>query len=106
MLKDPKAHYLRQRARGIHELSGIPEARRGQHYLEKLLTPAERSARNVAKLKVEDESLMKLLERSSERLEKMHSVLDDLHSTIKDSPRSRAPQRQSRAPSDVASRKK
>lgn len=106
MLRDPKAHYLRQRARGVQELSGIPEARRAQHYLDKLLTPAERSARNIAKLKVDDDGLRKVLEKSSERLEKMHSVLDDLSSAIKDSPRSRAPRRQPQGSSAAASRKK
>lgn len=93
MLHGPKAHYLRQRAQGVQELSRIPEARRAQHYLDKQLAPAERSARTVAKLKVGDEGLKKLLEKSSVRLEKIHSVLDDLHGTIKDAPRSRAPVR-------------
>jgi hypothetical protein len=106
MLRDPKAHYLRQRARGVAELSRIPEARRAQHYLDKLLMPAERSARNTTKLKVEDDGLRKVLEKNSERLEKMHLVLDDLNSTIKDSPRSPAPRRQFQSSSAAASRKK
>jgi hypothetical protein len=95
MLKDPKAHYLRQRSEGVRELSGIPGARRAQHYLDKLLTPAERAARNIAKLKVGDESLKKILEKCSERLGKMHSVLDDLNGTIKGAPRSLAPTQRS-----------
>lgn len=93
MLKDPKAHYLRQRTEAVRELSRIPEARRAQHYLDRLLTPAERAARSIAKLKVGDDGLKRILEKSSERLEKMHSVLDDLHIAIKGAPRSPSPTR-------------
>ncbi|EQA99803.1 hypothetical protein L288_19150 [Sphingobium quisquiliarum P25] len=106
MLKDPKAHYLRQRSQGVQELSRIPDSRRAQHYLDKQLTPVERAARNVAKLRVGDEGLKKILEKSSERLEKIHSVLDDLSGTIKGAPRAHAPSRQPRGKPAAAAGKR
>lgn len=106
MLKNPKAHYLRQRARAVQELAHIPDARRIQHYLDKQLTPVERASRNVAKLKVGDDGLKKILEKSSERLEKIHSVLDDLSGTIKGAPRAHAPRRQPPGASAAAAGKR
>ena len=96
---EPVGHFLRIGGSGHRQLETLLGS-------GKLLTPAERSARNIAKLKVDDDGLRKVLEKSSERLEKMHSVLDDLSGAIKDSPRSRAPQRQPQGSSAAASRKK
>lgn len=105
-LKDPKAHYLRQRARQIRELSAVPEARRSQHFLEKELAAAERVARSAAKLKVSDEGLSNLLRRSSDRLEKMHAVLDALDGTIAGQPRAAVPlRRQGRGASAASQRR-
>lgn len=95
MLRDPKAHYLRQRVRGINELSLVPDNRRASHYLDKVLTPAERAARNIAKLKIDDKGLKKVLTDSDTRLEKMHSVLEDLKVTLIDAPRSKTLKRKS-----------
>jgi hypothetical protein len=103
-LKDPKAHYLRQRSRQIEELSGVPELRRAQHFLEKELAAAERTARSAAKLKVSDDGLSKVLQRSSLRLEKMHAVLDALNSTITGQPRALVPPRRQAKVSSAASR--
>jgi hypothetical protein len=93
MLKDPKAHYLRQRGRQIADLARVPDSRRIRHFLDQELAPTERAARNAAKLKVADESLVELLTRSSERLEKMHAVLEDLGSTVDGAPRAASPER-------------
>lgn len=92
-LKDPKAHYLRQRSRQIRELSVVPEPRRSQHFLEKELAAAERVARSAAKLKVSGEGLSELLQRSSDRLEKMHAVLEALDGTIAGQPSAAVPPR-------------
>lgn len=92
-LKDPKAHFLRQRSRQIGDLSHIPEARRAQHFLDKELAPTARTARSAAKLKVADGGLSKVLGRSSDRLEKMHAVLESLSSTIVGQPRAQTPPR-------------
>jgi len=102
-LKDPKAHYLRQRARQIEELSSVPEARRSQHFLEKELAAAERVARSAAKLKVSDEGLSALLQRSSDRLEKMHAVLNALDGTIAGQPRALVPPRRQGRRANAAS---
>lgn len=105
-MKDPKAHYLRQRARQVRELSAVPDARRSQHFLEKELAAAERTARSAAKLKVSDEGLSKLLQRSSDRLEKMHAVLDALNGTIAGQPRAAVPlRRQGRGASAASQRR-
>lgn len=104
-LKDPKAHYLRQRARQIQELSAVPEARRSQHFLEKELATAERVARSAAKLKVSDEGLSNVLHRSSERLEKMHAVLDALNGTIAGQSRAAVPMRRQGKSAKTASQR-
>lgn len=93
MLKSPKAHYLRQRARQVAELARVPDSRRIRHFLDHELAPTERAARNAAKLKVSDDGLSELLTRSSERLEKMHAVLEDLGRTVDGAPRAAAPER-------------
>jgi len=93
MLKDPKAHYLRQRARQIADLAQVPDSRRVRHFLDQELAPTERAARNAAKLKVADDSLVELLTRSSDRLEKMHAVLEDLGRTVDGAPRAASPER-------------
>jgi hypothetical protein len=93
MLKDPKAHYLRQRARQIADLVRVPDSRRIRHFIDQELAPTERAARNAAKLKVADESLVELLTRSSDRLEKMHAVLEDLSRTVDGAPRAASPGR-------------
>lgn len=93
MLKNPKAHYLRQRARQIEDLTRVPDSRRVRHFLDQELAPTERTARQAAKLKVADEGVAKLLARSSERLGKMQDVLDDLARTVDGAPRAAAPAR-------------
>jgi hypothetical protein len=93
MLKNPKAHYLRQRARQIADLARVPDSRRVRHFLDRELAPAERAARNAVKLKVADDGLVELLTRSSERLEKMHAVLEDLGRTVAGAPRAASPER-------------
>lgn len=103
-LKDPKAHYLRQRVRQIRELSAVPEPRRAQHFLEKELAAAERTARSATKLKVSDEGLSEVLQRSSDRLEKMHAVLESLNSTITGQPRAFVPSRRQGRRANIASR--
>lgn len=105
-LKDPKAHFLRQRSRQIEELSRIPEPRRAQHFLDKELAPAGRTARSAAKLKISDEGLAKVLERSSDRLEKMHAVLESLNGTIAGQPRALTPPRRADTAANAASRRR
>lgn len=102
-LKNPKAHYLRQRFGQVSALSAVPENRRASHFLEKHLAPAERTARQAAKLKVADQGLTDVLVRSSERLERMHAVLESLKATMVDESRSASPKRRKAPPSNAAS---
>jgi hypothetical protein len=102
-LKNPNAHYLRQRHRQVEELSRVPEQRRAHHFLEKQLGPAEKSARHAAKLKVTDETLIKMLVKTSEHLEKKQAVLEALHAAMPEPSHARAPQRRKGLPAEAAS---
>lgn len=104
-MKNPKAHYLRQRYKQVAAISAVPESRRAAHFLEKDLAVAERTARQASKLKIA-EGLGEVLTRSGERLERMHAVLDSLKVTMADAPRSLAPQRRRNTSSAAASRKR
>lgn len=102
MLKDPKAHYLHQRARQIANITRVPDSRRVRHFLDHELCNTERTARNAAKLKIEDKELIDVLTRSSARLEKMQAVLEDLSKTVDGAPRALAPRRSAAARSSAA----
>lgn len=80
-LKDPRAHYLRQRAFQCEALSAVPEPRRTQHFLDTTMADIDRKARQVAKLKLQDDKLDTILTKNSERLDKMRAVLEDLNRT-------------------------
>ncbi len=92
-LNDPKAHYLHQRTKQFTRISRIPDARRTQDFLDHELANAARTARQAAKLKVSDSSLAEMLERTSERLDRMQPILEDLHQTVGTTPRLPSPQR-------------
>lgn len=95
MLKDPKAHYLRQRARQIGDLTRVPDARRVRHFLDHELAPVERTARRATKLKLNDTALIEMLARTGERLDKMQGVLEDLASAVDGGSRALTPPRAS-----------
>jgi hypothetical protein len=80
-LKDPRGHYLRQRAAQCQELSSIPDAVKAQHFLDKILTEADRKARQIAKLRISDERLSAALHKNLTRLDRLRAVLEDLHGT-------------------------
>lgn len=80
-LKDPKGHYLRQRASEYASLSAVPELRRTQHFLDTTLSQADRTARQIAKLKLGDEKLLALVTQNANRLDRMRVVLDNLRET-------------------------
>jgi hypothetical protein len=92
-LKNPKAHYLRQRTKQFERISRVPEVRRVQDFLDKDLADAMRTARQAEKLKVSDQGLAQMLRRTSERLERMFPLLDDLHQTVGTTSRSASPRR-------------
>jgi hypothetical protein len=104
-LRHPKAHYLHQRAKQFERISRIPEARRTQDFLAKDLADAARTARQAAKLKVTDESLTAMLQRTTERLDRMALILEDLHETTGTHTRSASPKRRVRRVGASASKK-
>jgi hypothetical protein len=104
-LKDPKSHYLRQRAKPLARLSYIAEARRVQDFLKNDLAPAARTAADAAKLNVTDQAVVEMLQRINERLERMGPVLSDLHKTVGSGPHSPAPRQRAHC-GDVATAKK
>ncbi|MCG6204995.1 hypothetical protein LPW26_10130 [Rhodopseudomonas sp. HC1] len=89
-LKDPKGHYLRQRAFQCDELSAVQDLLKPKHFIEKMLAAASRTARQVAKLKTGDEKLSETLTKNALRLERMGDVLENLQKTEVDATRVRA----------------
>jgi hypothetical protein len=90
MIKDPKGHYLRQRAWQCEAISAVPENRRSQHFLDKDLAQADRIARQIANLKVSDYRLAQKMEENSRRLDRMRVVLENLDKTSSSATRSPA----------------
>jgi hypothetical protein len=80
-LKDPKGHYLRQRKLQCEALSAVQDQLKPQHFLEKILAGAHRTARQVSKLKIADEKLGAALAKNALRLERMGDVLENLYAT-------------------------
>jgi hypothetical protein len=80
-MKDPKAHYLRQRAGQYAALSAIPDQRRVHHFLNKDMAHADRTARLATKLKLSSSELIKLVENNAKRLDRMRVVLENLEQT-------------------------
>jgi hypothetical protein len=89
-LKDPKAHYLRQRKLQCDALSEVQDPLKPQHFLEKTLAGAHRTARSASKIRTNDERLMTTLSKNVLRLERMGDVLENLHSTEQEVTRARA----------------
>jgi hypothetical protein len=87
-IKDPKAHFLRQRAFKCDALAAVPEPIRARHYLDNDLTKYERSARQIAKLKIPDEKIVARLNENAVRLDRMRDVLGSLENVHSASSRS------------------
>jgi len=92
-LKDPKAHYIRQRANQFARLSRLPRGRRVADFVKHELADAARTAADAAKLNLADESTGEMLRRNSERLERMGPILTELHNTMGDDHHSLVPRR-------------
>lgn len=86
-VKSPKAHYLYQRHQAISRMAAVPEPVRGLHFLGKELPSITRTARQAAKLRVEDAALANALQKTNERLDRMEGILEELHGMLQDSPR-------------------
>jgi hypothetical protein len=86
--RDPKGHFLRQRAFRCDALSVFPEPMRAQHYLAKEVRDDERRAKMLAKLKLTDNKLITRLAENADRLSDFSEVLGDLEKTVTVSTRS------------------
>lgn len=82
MIKNPKAHFLIQRRKQLLDLEKTPDQRRVEHFLDHHLAPADRTARQVAKLNIDNKSIANALQKVSVRLDRMRSVLEDLSDTF------------------------
>ena len=82
MLNDPKAHFLTQRRKQLLDLQRMPDLRRTSRFLDNHLASADRTARQVAKLKIPDDRIQKLLRRATLRLDRLRGVLEDLDGTL------------------------
>lgn len=80
-IKDPKGHFLRQRAMQCDAISAVPEPVRPKHFLDKDLTEADRRARLLAKLKLSDPKLSSRLVENAKRFDRMRDVLGSLEKT-------------------------
>ncbi len=87
-LKDPKGHFLRQRARQCEAISAVQEPVRSRHFLDKDLTEADRRARLLAKLKLSDSNLSSRLAENARRIDRMRDVLGNLDKTSASATRS------------------
>ncbi len=90
-LERPNEHFIIQRGRQIADLSKTPETRRAEHFVRTHLEPAERKARQAARLGVKDEKLSRKLTKNAHRLDDMRRVLEDLHATLPIEDRSPSP---------------
>jgi hypothetical protein len=71
---------LTQRSRQLDNLSVVPDARRGEHFLLQQLEPAVRSAPLGARLKIANDDVRRLLDDARKRLVSLRDALDDLDS--------------------------
>jgi len=88
--RDPKGHYLRQRALQCDMISKVPEPRRVHDFVTNTLAGTDRLARQAAKLRVADSSVLDLLERNASRIDRLRAVLENLQETEENSTRSLA----------------
>ena len=82
MLNDPKAHFLTQRRTQLLDLQRMPDLRRTSRFLDYHLASADRTARQVAKLKIPDDRIQESLRRATLRLDRLRGVLEELDRTV------------------------
>lgn len=82
MIRNPKAHFLTQRRKQLKDLEKTHDDRRVTRFLDYHLTAADRTARQAAKLTIDNNAIPKTLQKGSIRLDRMRGVLEDLDQTI------------------------
>jgi hypothetical protein len=78
MTKNWRAHFIYQRFRQTRTLEDVPDQNRVRHFLDNDMAEADRIARQVKELKINDRELTDRLIKHSRRVEAMRSVLDSL----------------------------
>jgi hypothetical protein len=87
-IKDPKGHFLRQRALQCDVISAVPEPMRPKHFIDNDLTDADRRARLLAKLRLSDIKLSSRLGENAKRIDRMRDVLGSPEKTTASATRS------------------
>ena len=82
MLNEPKAHFLTQRRNQLLDLQRMPDLRRASRFLDYHLALADRTARQVAKLKVPDDRIQQSLRRTTLRLDRLRGALEEFDRTV------------------------
>ena len=81
MILNSSTHYLNQTTKRLQELGRVPEMRRAEHFLSEQLVPADRTARNALRLKVEHPKVQQKLAQISRKIDDMRRVLEGLKTT-------------------------
>lgn len=86
MTKNWRAHFQNQRFRQTRSLELVPDLRRIRHFLDTYMAEADRLARQVKNLKIDDKNLTLRLEKHSHLVEMRRTVLENLQEIRGDSP--------------------
>ena len=78
MLREPRHHMARQRFAVIDRLGAMPDTRRVEHFLNADLRRAERTARNLARLKTGDAKLDQALAANRKWIDDMTGMFETL----------------------------
>ena len=86
MLENHRAHIARQKFRAIDALYAVPDARRVHHFINVELRGAERLARDLVYLNVDDGRLSKTLSDWRKRIDSMTRMFETLSERTRPSP--------------------
>lgn len=82
MLSNPEAHFVRQRARQVNDLSNTPESLRSETFVTSHVEQARRRADRAMKLKKADDNSKKMISKSRRRLIRLENVLVNLQEQL------------------------
>lgn len=88
MIENSKSHFLFQRHKQVDDLSRVPDPRKFSHFLLNYLAPAVRNARSLARLRIDDQETVGMIQRERKRLILMNDVLGALYEGAPDASRS------------------
>jgi hypothetical protein len=75
MIDSRDAHFLRKRSDQIADLSGVPDHRRGQHFVERHLDRAVEAARQIARCEIVDDKLAETVGGAKIRLTRLRDAI-------------------------------